>query len=135
MYLKHLFNKYDLSAHNQSHVTILLCSLINHLTVYSQCFKLVKTKSISGFYPKLWIFENNENIKAETKCLHNRPDSYILNDRHYVCERHHTCAEVSSKPNTQDGDQTCKKSNALTLENLVSIVLFRMVIHKALTLS
>ena len=46
----------------------------------------------------------------ETKCLHNRPDGYILNDRHYVCERHHACAEVSSKPNKKDGDQTCKKS-------------------------
>ena len=44
-----------------------------------------------------------------TKCLHNRPDGYILNDRHYVCECHHACAEVSSKPNKKDGDQTCKK--------------------------
>ena len=45
-----------------------------------------------------------------TKCLHNRPDGYILNDRHYVCEGHHACAEVSSKPIKKDGDQTCKKS-------------------------
>ena len=44
-----------------------------------------------------------------TKCLHNRPDGYILNDRHYVCERHHACAEVSSKPNKNDDDQTCEK--------------------------
>ena len=49
-----------------------------------------------------------------TKCLHNRPDGYILNDRHYVCERHHACAEVSSKPNKKDGDQTCKKSGCLS---------------------
>ena len=42
-------------------------------------------------------------------CLHNRPDGYILNDRHYVCERHHACAEVSSKPNKNDDDQTCEK--------------------------
>ena len=27
-----------------------------------------------------------------------------------VCEGHHACAEVSSKPNKKDGDQTCKKS-------------------------
>ena len=45
-----------------------------------------------------------------SKCLHNRPDGYILNDRQYVCERHHACAEVSSKPNKKGGDQTCKKS-------------------------
>ena len=48
----------------------------------------------------LWMF-------TITKCLHNRPDGYILNDRHYVCERHHACAEVSSKPNKKDGNQTC----------------------------
>ena len=49
-------------------------------------------------------------MKNNTKCLHNRPDGYILNDRHYVCERHHACAEVSSKLNKKDDDQTCKKS-------------------------
>ena len=48
--------------------------------------------------------------KLKRSVYTHRPDSYILNDRHYVCDRHHTCAEVSSKPNTQDGDQTCKKS-------------------------
>ena len=47
---------------------------------------------------------------TNSKCLHNRPDGYILNGRHYVCERHHACAEVSSKPNKKDGDQTCEKS-------------------------
>ena len=49
-------------------------------------------------------------IIYNTKCLHNRPDGYILNDRHYVSERHHACAEVSNKPNKKDDDQTCKKS-------------------------
>ena len=44
-----------------------------------------------------------------SKCLHNRPDGYILNDRHCVCERHHACAEVSSKLNKEDDHQTCKK--------------------------
>ena len=37
----------------------------------------------------------------------------VLNDRHYACERHHACAEVSSKPNKKDGDQTCKKVGML----------------------
>ena len=42
-------------------------------------------------------------ICPQTKCLHNRPDGYIK--RPSLC--HHACAEVSSKPNKKDGDQTC----------------------------
>ena len=42
------------------------------------------------------------HVFLRTKCLHNCPDGYILNDRR----------------------------DALTLENLISIVLFRMMIHK-----
>ena len=51
-----------------------------------------------GIYAK----KSPNNGIINSKCLHNRPDGYILNDRHYVCERLHACAEVSSKPNKKE---------------------------------
>ena len=53
-----------------------------------------------------------------TKCLHNRPDGYILNDRHY---RHYVITHALKSPVNQTGKMVIKhvKSwDAFTLENL-----------------
>ena len=51
-----------------------------------------------------------QTLFYQTKCLHNRPDDYIIKRPSLRCQRHHACAEVSGKPNKKDDDQTCKKS-------------------------
>ena len=53
----------------------------------------------------------------------------VLNDRHYVCERHHTCAEFSSKANKMAIKHVGLKSReALTLENLISHKAFKNIL-------
>ena len=88
--------------------------------IYGETNSKQETVLITPICPMMYMYMNKVvdhvlliNLDKEhflfTKCLHNRPDGYILNDRHFVCERHHACAEVSSKPNKNDDDQTCER--------------------------
>ena len=55
---------FDLSARNQSYVTIFTCG-VKYTALYILCYKTAeKQKSKLFFYPKLWNTENSENIKS-----------------------------------------------------------------------
>ena len=95
------------------------------------CYKITQSIKLvcSNVCNYKFVYFTIINQLFNTKCLHNRPDGYILNNRHYVITH-----ALKSPVNQQERWRSNMLKVALGCfytRNLVSIILFRMMIHTA----